>query len=226
MTKPPDYELYGFWRTSATYRVRVALNLKGLVAHERIIDLDKGEQRDPAFLAINPLGAIPALMAPGHPPLTESLAILEFLDETHPAPPLLPADPHGRARVRALALMVACEGHPMLVPRVRRYLDHELNVRDAQQTAWRKHWTVETLAALEGHLAGHKDTGRFCHGDTPTLADICLAGHAPVAGMLQLDLKPGPTVKRIYETSMAMPEFSTAHPLAQPDTPEAMRPKQ
>ena len=124
-----------------------------------------------------------------------------------------------------LALIVACEGHPPLVPRIRRYLDRELNLRESQQTEWRRHWTLETLTALEGHLAGHKDTGRFCHGDTPTLADICLAGHATVAAMLQIDLKPWPTVKRIYETAMAMPEFATAHPLAQPDTPEAMRPK-
>jgi len=127
--------------------------------------------------------------------------------------------------VRGLALIVACEGHPPLVPRIRRYLDRELNLRESQQTEWRRHWTLETLTALEKHLARDKETGRFCHGDTPTLADICLAGHASVAAMLQIDLKPWPTVKRIYEASMAMPEFATAHPLAQPDTPEAMRPK-
>ena len=138
---------------------------------------------------------------------------------------MLPNDARGRARVRGLALIVACEGHPPLVPRIRRYLDRELNLRESQQTEWRRHWTVETLTALERHLAGHKETGRFCHGDTPTLADICLAGHATVAAMLQIDLKPWPTVKRIFETAMALPEFATAHPLAQPDTPEAMRPK-
>ena len=104
--------------------------------------------------------------------------------------------------------MVACEGHPLLVPRVRRYLDHELNLRDTQQAAWRRHWTVETLAALEGHLADHKDTGRFCHGDTPTLADICMVGHVTVAVTQQIDLAPCPTVKRIFETAMALPEFA------------------
>jgi len=111
------------------------------------------------------------------------------------------------------------------VPRIRRYLDRELNLRDSQQEAWRRHWTIETLAALERHLARDQETGRFSHGDQPTLADICLVGHAVVAAMLQIDLKPWPTVKRIFETCMALPEFATAHPLAQPDTPEAMRPK-
>ena len=119
--------------------------------------------------------------------------------------------------------MVACEGHPLLVPRVRKYLDRELNLRDAQQAAWRRHWTIETLAALEGHLAGHKATSRFCHGDAPTMADICMVGHVTVAVTQQIDLKPWPTVKRIFETAMALPEFAKAHPLAQPDTPEAMR---
>jgi maleylacetoacetate isomerase len=143
----------------------------------------------------------------------------------HPEPPLLPADARGRARVRALALMVACEGHPLLTPRVRRYLDRELNLRDTQQAAWRRHWTVETLAALEKHLARDKATSRFCHGDAPTLADICLVGHVHAAVTQKIDLKPYPTVQRIFETAMALPAFAKAHPLAQPDTPEAMRVK-
>jgi maleylacetoacetate isomerase len=169
--------------------------------------------------------ALPALVEDDGTTLFQSLAILEYLDEKYPSPPLLPTDPNGRARVRALALMVACEGHPLLTPRVRRYLDHELNLRDTQQAAWRRHWIVETLAALEGHLANNKDTGRFCHGDAPTLADICMVGHVTVAITQQIDLKIYPTVKRIFETAMALPEFAKAHPLAQPDTPEAMRPK-
>jgi maleylacetoacetate isomerase len=138
---------------------------------------------------------------------------------------LLPSDALGRARVRGVALIVACEGHPLLVPRVRRYLDHELNLRDTQQAAWRRHWTVETLAALEAHLAGDKATARFCHGDTPTLADICMVGHVHAAVTQQIDLAPYPTVKRIFETAMALPAFAKAHPLVQPDTPEAMRVK-
>jgi maleylacetoacetate isomerase/maleylpyruvate isomerase len=169
--------------------------------------------------------ALPSLVLDDGTTLFQSLAIIEYLDETHPEPPLLPSDARGRARVRGLALIVACEGHPLLVPRVRRYLDHELNLRDTQQAAWRRHWTIETLAALEGHLASDKATGRFCHGDTPTLADICMVGHVSVAVTQQIDLAPYPIVKRIFETAMALPAFAKAHPLAQPDTPEAMRVK-
>src|SRR6476620_10954368 len=219
-------KLFSFWRSLATYRVRIALNLKGITPDEVIeVNLMKGHQREAEFRKSNPMMAIPALIESDGTVLFQSLAILEYLDETHPDPPLLPKDPKGRARVRALALMVACEGHPLLVPRVRRYLDRELNLRDEQQTAWRRHWTIETLTELEGHLAGHKDTGRFCHGDQPTLADICMVGHVTVAINQQIDLSIYPTVKRIFETAMALPEFAKAHPSVQPDTPEAMRPK-
>ena len=218
-------EFFSFWRSLASFRVRVALNLKKLPAEIVFVDLDTDAHRADAYRRINPQMALPALVEDDGTVLFQSLAILEYLDETHPNPPLLPADPRGRARVRALALMVACEGHPLLVPRVRRYLDRELNLRDSQQDAWRRHWTVETLAALEGHLAGHKDTSRFCHGDAPGIADICLVGHVSVAVTQQINLAPWPTVKRIFETAMALPEFAKAHPLAQPDTPEAMRPK-
>ena len=216
---------FSFWRSLASFRVRIALNLKGVAADVVFVDLDKDAQRADDFRRINPQMALPALLLDDGTTLFQSLAILEYLDETHPSPPLLPSDPRGRARVRALALMVACEGHPLLTPRVRRYLDHELNLRDTQQAAWRRHWTVETLAALEGHLADHKDTGRFCHGDQATLADICMVGHVTAAVMQQIDLAAWPTVKRIFESAMALPEFAKAHPLAQPDTPEAMRAK-
>jgi maleylacetoacetate isomerase len=189
------------------------------------VDIDANAHHDPEYRRVNPQMALPALVEDDGTTLFQSLAILEYLDEKYPSPPLLPSDPAGRARVRALALMVACEGHPLLTPRVRRYLDHELNLRDTQQAAWRRHWTVETLAALEGHLADHKDTGRFCHGDQATLADICMVGHVTAAITQQIDLATWPTVKRIFETAMALPEFARAHPLAQPDTPEAMRPK-
>jgi maleylacetoacetate isomerase len=216
-------KFFSFWRSQASFRVRIALNLKKIPSEAVFVNLDANEQHTDEFRRVNPQMALPALVWEDGTTLFQSLAILEYLEETHPAPPLLPADAKGRARVRALALMVACEGHPLVTPRVRRYLDHELNLRDEQQTAWRKHWTRETLAALEGHLAGDKATGRFCHGDQPTLADICLVGHAALAGLLQIDLAPWPTVKRIFEAAMAMPEFATAHPLAQPDTPEAMK---
>jgi len=218
-------KFFSFWRSLASFRVRIALNLKNLPADVVFVDLDANAHRTDAYRSINPQMALPSLVEDDGTVLFQSLAILEYLDEKYPVPPLLPNDLQGRARVRALALMVACEGHPLLVPRVRRYLDHELNLRDTQQAAWRRHWTVETLTALEGHLCRDKATGRFCHGDTPTLADICMVGHVSVAVTQQIDLAPYPTVKRIFETAMALPAFATAHPLAQPDTPEAMRVK-
>jgi maleylacetoacetate isomerase len=218
-------KFFSFWRSLASFRVRIALNLKNLPAEVVFVDLDADAHRTDEYRRINPQMALPALVEDDGTTLFQSLAILEYLEEKHPSPPILPSDAKSRARVRALALMVACEGHPLLTPRVRRYLDRELNLRDEQQAAWRRHWVIETLTALEGHLAGHKETGNFCHGDTPTMADICMVGHCTVAMMLQLSLDRWPTVKRIFETSMALPEFAKAHPLAQPDTPEAMRPK-
>lgn len=218
-------KFFSFWRSLASFRVRIALNLKNIPVEMIFVDLDANAHREAEYRHINPQMALPALVEDDGVTLFQSLAILEYLDEKYPSPPLLPADPIGRARVRALALMVACEGHPLLTPRVRRYLDHELNLRDAQQAAWRRHWIVETLAALEGHIAGHKDTGRFCHGDAPTMADICMVGHVTAALNQQIDLKTYPAVKRIFETAMALPEFAKAHPVAQPDTPEEMRPK-
>ena len=218
-------KFYSFWRSLASFRVRIALNLKGLPAEVIFVDLDADAHRTEAYRKVNPQMALPALVADDGTTLFQSLAIIEYLEETHPAPPLLPADARGRARVRPLALMVACEGHPLLVPRVRRYLDHELNLRDEQQNAWRRHWITETLAALEGHLVADQATGHFCHGDAPTLADICMVGHVTVAITQQINLAPYPTVKRIFDTAMALPGFASAHPLAQPDTPEAMRAK-
>ncbi|NLS74312.1 maleylacetoacetate isomerase [Bradyrhizobium brasilense] len=218
-------QFFSFWRSLASFRVRIALSLKGVAADVVFVDLDADAHRTDAYRKINPQMALPALVTDDGTVLFQSLTIINWLDETNPSPPLLPADALGRARVRGLALIVACEGHPLLTPRVRRYLDRELDLRDSQQNAWRRHWTVETLAALEGHLAGHKATGRFCHGDAPTLADICLVGHVTAAINQQINLSPWPTVKRIHETAMALPAFAKAHPSAQPDTPEAMRAK-
>jgi maleylacetoacetate isomerase len=218
-------KFFSFWRSLASFRVRIALNLKNLPADVVFIDLDANVHRADDYRRLNPQMVLPALVEDDGTVLFQSLAIIEYLEEKYPEPALLPDDAVGRARVRALALMVACEGHPLLTPRVRRYLDRELDLRDTQQAAWRRHWTLETLAALEGHLAGHKDTGTFCHGDQPTLADICMVGHVTAAVNQQIDLAPWPTVKRIFETAMVLPAFAKAHPLAQPDTPEAMRPK-
>ena len=152
----PSMKFFSFWRSLASFRVRIALNLKNVPAEVIFVDLDANAHREAEYRKVNPQMALPALVEDDDTTLFQSLAILEYLNEKYPSPPLLPADINGRARVRALALMVACEGHPLLVPRVRRYLDHELNLRDTQQTAWRRHWTVETLAALEVHLASRQ----------------------------------------------------------------------
>ena len=152
-------KFFSFWRSLASFRVRIALNLKNIPAEVVFVDLDANAHREAAYRKVNPQMALPSLVLDDGTVLFQSLAILEYLEETHPSPPLLPADPAGRARVRGLAQIVACEGHPLLTPRVRRYLDFELNLRDTQQAAWRRHWIVETLAALEGHLDGHKDDG-------------------------------------------------------------------
>ncbi|MET0220221.1 MAG: maleylacetoacetate isomerase [Tardiphaga sp.] len=219
MAPQPDFELYGFWRTSATYRVRVALNLKGLTAHERVIDLDKGEQRSDEFLKINPLGAIPALIASGHPPLTQSTAILEFLDETHPAPPLLPADPYGRARVRSIAAMLAGDTHPLITPRVRKYLTEVGGFDQAAVKAWMTHWFGTGLAAVEQRLASESETGAFCHGDQVTIADICLGSITALVRVNKLAVPPTPTIDRIMARCEAMEAFAKADPMKQIGAP-------
>jgi maleylacetoacetate isomerase len=216
-------KLFSFWRSLATFRVRIALNLKGLPVETVFVDLDADAQRANDYRSINPQMVLPALVDGDGPALFQSLAIVEYLDEVHPAPPLLPADARGRARVRGLAQMVACEGHPLLVPRVRQYLERELKLDEATRLAWSRHWIVETLAALEGRLGGDRETGAFCHADKPTMADICLVGHVTAAQSAQCDLAPYPTVKRVFENAMALPAFAQAHPRRQPDTPAAMR---
>lgn len=216
-------QLFSFWRSLASFRVRIALNLKGLPVDVTTVDIDADMQRMETYRKVNPQMVLPALIDGDGPPLFQSLAIIEYLNEVHPNPPLLPADPRGRARARGLAQMVACEGHPLLTPRVRQYLEHELKLDDATRRAWSRHWIVETLKGLEGHLAGDAATGTFCHGDQPTIADICMVGHVSAAVMAQCDFGPYPTVKRIFDAAMALPAFAKAHPLVQPDTPEAMR---
>lgn len=222
MTTPTGpLELYAFWRTSATFRVRVALNLKGITATEHQVNLEAGEQRSPAFLALNPLGAIPALVEAGHPPLTQSLAILEFLDETHPTPPLLPADPHGRARVRSLAQMLAADTHPLVTPRVRRYLTAQGGFDDAAWRAWQVQWFSTGLQALEQRLANEDATGAFCHGDSVGIADITLASLLAVMRVFKIEVPGTPTVDRIVARCDAHPAFAQAAPLLQVGAPAA-----
>ncbi len=216
-------KLYSFWRSLATFRVRIALNLKGIAPDEVVnINLMKGEQREAAYRAVNPQMVLPALIEDDGNLLFESLAIIEYLDETHPQPPLLPADPRGRARVRALAQVVAADAHPLVVPRVRDYLEHEFGIDEPRRTQWCRHWSAQALQVLEAHLKGSAATGRFCHGDVVTVADICVASHVAGAKFFAVDLAPFPTVTRIVEACSEIDAFARAHPLRQPGAPAAV----
>jgi maleylacetoacetate isomerase len=216
-------KFYSFWRSLASFRVRIALNLKGIVPDEVVdVNLLKGQQRDAAYCAVNPMMALPAIVDGDGPVLFESLAILEYLDETHPNPPLLPKDPRGRAWVRGLAQIVACDSHPLVVPRVREYLEHEFKLDEAQRMKWCGHWIAAALKALETHLTSGRETGRFCHGDAVTIADICLVSQAVGAKFFQVDTNPYPTVMRINEACQAIDAFARAHPLKQPGAPAAV----
>jgi maleylacetoacetate isomerase len=215
----PTLELYAFWRSSATYRVRVALALKGLPARERYVDLDAGDQRDPAFLAINPLGAIPALIVPGQPPLTQSLAILEYLDETVPLPALLPSDPLGRARVRSIAAGLAADTHPLIVPRVRNYLTTTGGFDAAAWRAWQSHWFSTGLQALETRLAREAATGVYCHGDSVTMADILLMSIVAVLRVFNFSTAGTPVIDRIVALCESQDVFARAAPMRQQGAP-------
>ena len=211
-------KLYGFWRSLATYRVKVGMALKGIKAEEVSIDLLKGRQHDREYLAVNPQAVVPALVLDdGGAPLFQSLAILEYLEETHPQPPLLPRDPRGRARVRGLSLIAAADGHPLVVPRIRNYLEQQMHADEAARNRWLQHWTLKALQDIEAHLKNEKETGRFCHGNAPTIADICLAGQVVGAiGYFKCDVSSVPTAMRIYEECMKLDAFSGPHPLKQP----------
>lgn len=209
-------KLYGFWRSLASFRVRIALNLKGIAFEESVVDLLQGQQFADAFKRVNPQSVVPALFDGEGPPLFQSLAIVEYLDETHPEPPLLPRELRARARVRGLALITACDVHPLIVPRVRNYLGNELKIDEPQRLKWIRHWFDEGSLAIEAHLAGERETGRFCHGDRPTLADIFVVSHAVGAKLFDCDPAPYPTLHRIVDECFKLDAFARAHPLKQP----------
>lgn len=213
-------KLYSFWRSLATFRVRIALNLKGVKPDEVVdVDLLKGEQRASDFRDINPQMLIPAIVDGEGPVLFQSLAILEYLDECHPQPPLLPRGTRERARVRALAQIVACDAHPLVVPRVRNYLEHELKLDEPTRLKWIRHWSNEALTALEVHLSRDRATGRYCHGDAITIADICVTSHVVGARLFEVNLAPYPTVTQIVDRCLKEDAFARAHPLKQPGAP-------
>jgi maleylpyruvate isomerase len=211
-----DPILHGYFRSSAAFRVRIALNLKGVRYADVFHHLRRNEQRAPDYLQLNPQGLVPLLEIDGHL-LTQSLSIIEYLEETIPTPPLLPRDAAERARVRALAQLVACDIHPIDNLRVLRHLRNRLGQGEAEVQDWYNHWIGEGFAALESMLAASPATGQYCHGDSPTLADICLVPQVVNSWTFALDLTPFPTIRRIAETAMRLPAFDRALPANQPD---------
>jgi maleylacetoacetate isomerase len=207
-------KLYTYFRSSAAFRVRIALNLKGLAYEPAFVHLAKGEHRAPGYGTLNPQALLPALEDESRL-LSQSLAILEYLEETRPQVPLLPRDPVGRARVRSLALLIACEIHPVNNLRVLQHLKRALGQNEEQVNAWYRHWIADGMAKLEADLG--KAPGKFCHGDAPTMADCCLVPQVFNAQRYQCETSPYPTVMRVFAECMKLDAFDRAQPSKQPD---------
>lgn len=216
-------QLYGFWRSLAAYRVRAALKLKGLAFEEISVNLLAGEQHDPAYLKINPQGAVPSLVAPGlKRPLYQSMAILDYLEHAHPTPALFPADPEDRARVLALAHLCTSDGHPLVVPRVRNYLQNTLQLDEAARNQWLQHWTLQALLAYERAITIDPRPGRYSHGDQVTVADLCLASQVVGAQLFGCkDFSGVPKVMAIYAELLKLPAIESSLPQHQPGAPKA-----
>ncbi|WP_244814520.1 maleylacetoacetate isomerase [Caballeronia sp. Lep1P3] len=211
-------KLYSYFRSSAAYRVRIALNLKGLDYEYEAVHLlrEGGQQLKPEYRAVNPDGIVPALVDGGDV-LTQSLAILEYLEETHPEPPMLPRGPSDRAFVRSVALQIACEIHPLDNLRVLKYLKHQVKVPDEAKDAWYRHWVEAGFATLEKRLAGDSRVGKLTFGDTPTIADLCIVPQVFNARRFGIDLAPYPTIERIADYANGIDAFARAAPAQQPD---------
>ncbi len=209
-------KLYSFFRSSAAYRVRIALALKGLTYEYVPVQIARGLQFEAPYRDISPQALVPILDDDGEL-LQQSLAIVEYLDETHPEPPLLPASPIERSRVRSLALLIACEIHPLNNLRVLKYLTGTLGLSEEQKLAWYRHWVTTGFTALERRLATESGTGRFCHGDAPGYADIALVPQVANARRFEVDLSAFPTIVRIDAACNALPAFQQAAPARQPD---------
>jgi maleylacetoacetate isomerase len=208
-------KLYTYFRSSAAFRVRIALNLKGLAYEPVFVHLAKGEHRAAAYAKVNPQALLPTLELDDGTRLTQSLAIIEYLDEKHPQKPLVPKDAQQRARVRSLSYLIASEIHPLNNLRVLQHLKRALSQSEDQVNAWYRHWIADGLAKLEAELASRK--GRFCHGDTPTMADCCLVPQIFNAKRYQSDLAPYPETMRVFEACMHLEAFDRAQPSKQPD---------
>lgn len=210
-------KLIGYFRSSAAYRVRIALNLKGIGVEHASRHLRKGEQAAPDYVALNPQKLVPALVLDSNEVLTQSLAILEYLEETHPEPPLLPRDAVGRARVRSLALIIAADIHPIQNLRVMKYLREKFGQTEESTFAWSRYWIETGFDAYEASVARDPRTGAYSHGDSPTMADMCLVPQVFNATRFKVDMKRYPTIQRIYDTCMKHPAFDAAQPGRQPD---------
>ena len=213
-------KLYTYWRSSACYRVRIALALKGLAYESVPVHLANSEQHLAGFHEVNPQELIPVLRH-GNRLMQQSLSIMEYLDETFPERPLLPAYARDRQRARAIAQMVACDIHPLNNLRVQQYLERELGANQHQREAWTRHWIVKEFAAIEQVLADSSSTGSFCEGDVPTIADCCLIPQIYNARRFGVDMSAYPYISRIDANCLALDEFKAAHPQAQPDAPAA-----
>jgi maleylacetoacetate isomerase/maleylpyruvate isomerase len=210
-------KLYTYFRSSAAFRVRIALNLKDLRYQPVFVHLAKGEHRKPEYARVNAQALVPTLELDDGTRLTQSLAIIEYLDETHPEPALIPRDTLGRARVRALALLIACEIHPLNNLRVLQHLKRNLGQNEQQINAWYRHWVADGLAKFEAELAAMASTGKFCHGAAPSMADCCLVPQIFNAKRYDCDLAPYPTTMRVFEACMQLATFERAQPSKQPD---------
>jgi maleylacetoacetate isomerase len=212
-------KLYNFWRSLAAFRVRIALKLKSQDFDVISMDLLKGEQFDPNFIGLNPQGMVPALVLDDGEILTQSMAILEYLDEVYPTPPLLPQDPRARARVRNICMITVADTHPLVVPRVRKYIGEELGLDDPTLEAWISNWTQLGLAAIEARIANHNPDGLYCEGNDVTMADLCVVPQVGAALMFGEPLEPYPNTLRVFEACMDLSEFFDSRPQVQPDYP-------
>jgi maleylacetoacetate isomerase len=215
-------KFFSFWRSLASFRVRIALALKDIEAEPVQINILVGEQHSSEYRKVNPQMLIPAIDDGKMPILFQSLAIIEYLDEIHPHPPLLPRDPRAKAWVRGLAQIIACDAHPLIVPRVRNFLEKNLNLDEEARLKVIRHWFIEGYKALEIHLASDGQTGRYCYGDAITLADICLISHSVGGQFFGCSPESYPNIARITEACLGQDAFMRAHPLKQPGAPSSL----
>ncbi|MEC9022070.1 MAG: maleylacetoacetate isomerase [Pseudomonadota bacterium] len=212
-------KIFGYFRSSAAFRLRIAMNFKGLNYDYNLVNLQSGDHLREDFKRINPQGRVPAIDIEGNI-LTQSLAIIEYLDEVYPTPPLLPSDPLGKAKVRGIAGLIACDIHPLNNLAVLNYLRDQLTAEEEARLAWYRHWVKEGFDGLELMLSANVETGQFCFGDTPTVADICLVPQVVNAKRFNCNLACYPTITRIFKECMDLSQFADADPMNQPEAAE------